>query len=238
MPDGGPGREEIEHIDAIFTALKYLYGFCISDYTPFLQGLDLDGQEKFVLDANNHKELSNPIIDERIQQWRSSERKEMEDLLDVFVTLQDSDGKPLLTPDEIKNQIAEIMILPVDNPLNAIEWAMGEMLNQPEILAKTIEELDRVVGKDRLVWAILSPNGLGRNPKTRPDPLKYDAERHLIEGVVVLTEHDFKVRNFQHRKAWMCSSFAWKCHDYDVASQNASVLYLDSSSECYQDCSH
>ncbi|KAF2284030.1 hypothetical protein GH714_018182 [Hevea brasiliensis] len=121
-------------------------------YTPFLQGLDLDGQEKFVLDANKTiRNYQNPIIDERIQQWRSSERKEMEDLLDVFVTLQDSDGKPLLTPDEIKNQIAEIMILPVDNPLNAIEWAMGEMLNQPEILAKTIEELDRVVGKDRLV---------------------------------------------------------------------------------------
>ncbi|KAF2284010.1 hypothetical protein GH714_017938 [Hevea brasiliensis] len=93
---------------------------------------------------------------------------------------------------------------------------MGEMLNQPEILAKTIEELDRVVGKDRLVvphvamedtvigdyfipkssWAILSPNGLGRNPKTRPDPLKYDAERLLIEGEVVLTERDLRFVTF------------------------------------------
>lgn len=43
------------------------------------------------------------------------------------------------------------MIEMVDNPSNAVEWAMAEMINQPDILAKACEELDRVVGKDRLV---------------------------------------------------------------------------------------
>lgn len=39
----------------------------------------------------------------------------------------------------------------MDNPSNAVEWAMAEMLNQPKILEKAVEELDRVVGKGRLV---------------------------------------------------------------------------------------
>ena len=43
------------------------------------------------------------------------------------------------------------MIATVDNPSNAVEWALAEMINQPEILEKAIEELDRVVGKERLV---------------------------------------------------------------------------------------
>lgn len=30
------------------------------------------------------------------------------------------------------------------NPSNAIEWAMAEMINQPKILNKAVEELDRV----------------------------------------------------------------------------------------------
>ncbi|KAL5823939.1 hypothetical protein ACOSQ4_021839 [Xanthoceras sorbifolium] len=44
------------------------------------------------------------------------------------------------------------MIATVDNPSNnAVEWALAEMMNQPEILQKAIEEVDRVVGKERLV---------------------------------------------------------------------------------------
>ncbi|KAK1557092.1 hypothetical protein Q3G72_017794 [Acer saccharum] len=45
----------------------------------------------------------------------------------------------------------ELTVATVDNPSNAVEWALAEMINQPKILGKAIEELDRVVGKERLV---------------------------------------------------------------------------------------
>ncbi|XP_047326579.1 phenylalanine N-monooxygenase CYP79D16-like [Impatiens glandulifera] len=44
-----------------------------------------------------------------------------------------------------------MMVASIDNPSNAIEWAIGEMINQPETLAKAVQELDQVVGKNRLV---------------------------------------------------------------------------------------
>ena len=43
------------------------------------------------------------------------------------------------------------MLAGVYSPSNAIEWAMVEMINQPEVLSKLVEEIDRVVGKERLV---------------------------------------------------------------------------------------
>lgn len=43
------------------------------------------------------------------------------------------------------------MLASVDNPSNVIEWALAEMINQPEILSKATEEVDKVVGKSRLV---------------------------------------------------------------------------------------
>ncbi|GMI69161.1 cytochrome p450 79a2 [Hibiscus trionum] len=43
------------------------------------------------------------------------------------------------------------MIAAIDNPSNALEWALAEMLKKPETLPKAIDELDNVVGKDRLV---------------------------------------------------------------------------------------
>ncbi|XP_038697883.1 valine N-monooxygenase 1-like [Tripterygium wilfordii] len=150
--DGGPGPDEIKHVKAVFTAINYIYSFCISDYLPFLRGLNLDGQEKIVKDANKTiRDYQNPIIDERYEEWRTGQRKQMEDLLDVLITLKDDDGKPLLTPDEIKNQAAELMIASIDNPSNGVEWTMAELINQPELLKRATEEIDRVVGKDRLV---------------------------------------------------------------------------------------
>jgi tyrosine N-monooxygenase len=39
----------------------------------------------------------------------------------------------------------------IDNPSNAVEWALAEMVNNPELLAKAVEEIDRTVGRERLV---------------------------------------------------------------------------------------
>ncbi|MED6152240.1 hypothetical protein PIB30_089996 [Stylosanthes scabra] len=43
------------------------------------------------------------------------------------------------------------MMATLDNPSNAVEWALAEMINQPELLEKAIDELDMVVGRDRMV---------------------------------------------------------------------------------------
>ncbi|XVE86065.1 hypothetical protein DITRI_Ditri18aG0006600 [Diplodiscus trichospermus] len=150
--DGGPGHEEEEHVESLFTVLMHLYSFILSDYIPWLRALDLEGHEKVVSEAmrivNGYHD---PLIDERVQEWTEGKRKEPEDLLDAFISAKDSDGKPALSVEEIKAQCSEIMLATVDNPSNAAEWAMAEMINQPETLQKATEEIDRVVGKDRLV---------------------------------------------------------------------------------------
>ncbi|KAE9598894.1 hypothetical protein Lal_00022405 [Lupinus albus] len=150
--DGGPGFEELEHVEAIFTVLKYLLGFSISDFMPCLRGLDLDGGVRELKKAVTiFKKYHDPIIEERIQQWNNGRKTNEEDLLDILISLKDANNNALLTIEEIKAQIVEVMIATVDNPSNALEWGLAEMLNQPEILKKAIEELDNVVGKGRLV---------------------------------------------------------------------------------------
>ncbi|KAF3339182.1 Tyrosine N-monooxygenase [Carex littledalei] len=44
-----------------------------------------------------------------------------------------------------------MFIANVDNPSNAVEWILAEMMNNPEILEKATKEIDNVVGKERLV---------------------------------------------------------------------------------------
>ncbi|XP_068669230.1 tyrosine N-monooxygenase-like [Aristolochia californica] len=150
--DGGPGREEVEHVDALFTVLSLLYAFSVSDYMPCLRWLDLNGHEKTMKKAiktvNKYHDM---VIEQRIKEWRNGRKKEPDDLLDVLISVKECSGKPLLTTEEIKAQTADLIYAAVDNPSNAVEWALAEMLNEPEILRKAVEEVDRVVGKDRLV---------------------------------------------------------------------------------------
>ncbi|CAL4942929.1 unnamed protein product [Urochloa decumbens] len=152
----GPGPDEVEHVNALFTLLNYVYSFCISDYFPVLRGLDLDGHEKVahgVMAVLNR--LHDPIIEERLHEWstlrKHGEKREMRDFLDVLVSLEDSEGRPLLSFEEIKAQTAEIMFAIIDNPSNAVEWALAEMVNKPEVMEKAMHELNTVVGKGRLV---------------------------------------------------------------------------------------
>ncbi|KAK9080291.1 hypothetical protein SSX86_000049 [Deinandra increscens subsp. villosa] len=149
MEDGGVGEEETEHVDALFIVLKYLYAFCISDYFPWLRGkADLDGHEKIMRTAiETVRKYQDPLVDERIEMWNNGDRKEKCDMLDVFINLEN----PKLTPEEIKAQILELMIATIDNTSNAIEWAMAEMINEPSTLKRAAEELDQVVGRERLV---------------------------------------------------------------------------------------
>ncbi|KAK3143064.1 hypothetical protein QOZ80_4BG0357570 [Eleusine coracana subsp. coracana] len=151
-PNGGPGPLEVEHMDAVFTVLGVLYAFCISDYLPWLVGLDLDGHEKIIKKATETvNRLHGTIIDERWRQWKLGERQELEDFLDVLISLRDPQGNPALTMEEVTVLTLDIAIATVDNPSNAVEWALAEMVNNPELLAKAVEEIERVVGRERLV---------------------------------------------------------------------------------------
>ncbi|PNX90438.1 cytochrome p450 [Trifolium pratense] len=106
--DGGPGFEEVEYVDAIFTLLRYVFAFCVSDYMPLLRGLDIDGHEKKVKDAMSIvNKYNDPIIERRIEKWKDGSKTsaaDAEDLLDILISLKDANNKPLLTSEEIKAQ--------------------------------------------------------------------------------------------------------------------------------------
>ncbi|KAD4385576.1 hypothetical protein E3N88_25745 [Mikania micrantha] len=124
MDDGGPGDEEIEHVAALFAIMKHHFAFCITDYFSWLRRkTDFDGHEKKLRTAIEVvRKYQDPLVNERIQMWKMElERRN------------------------------ELMIATIDNPSNAVEWTIGEMITKPMILKRAIEEMDRVVGRDKLV---------------------------------------------------------------------------------------
>lgn len=106
MADGGPGIEEKEHVDELFTILSYTYGFAIGNFVPWLEVLDLDGHKKIITNAiKNVRKFQDPRIDERVKMWELGFKREEKDILDVLINLKNSENKPLLSVREIKAQI-------------------------------------------------------------------------------------------------------------------------------------
>ncbi|KAG9158732.1 hypothetical protein Leryth_013634 [Lithospermum erythrorhizon] len=150
--NGGPGPEEIDHVDSLFTILQYINGFSVSDYLPWLRSFDFGGQENTLREAlGNIKKYNDPEIDQRINMWKKGLKTTEDDVLDVLICLTTSDGSPLLSPSEIKAQILDLMLAAVDNPSHATEWALAEMINEPSTLERAVEEIDKVVGTKRFV---------------------------------------------------------------------------------------
>nr|QWK52284.1 cytochrome P450 79C1 [Isatis tinctoria] len=161
--DGSLGPMEKEHFDAIFKALDCFFSFYIADYYPLFRGWNLEGEEVVLREAVDViAKYNKMIIDEKIKLWReTSEDYDAEkdkndvsvikDWLDILFTLKDDNGKPLLTPQEITHLSVDLDVVGIDNAVNVIEWTLAEMLNQRGILEKAVEEIDMIVGKDRLV---------------------------------------------------------------------------------------
>ncbi|KAK3188474.1 hypothetical protein Dsin_028035 [Dipteronia sinensis] len=142
-----------KHDDVIQEAMAMLGSFSAADFFPhvgwiidFLTGLHARREKCF----HEFDEFYQMVIDEHLDPHRPV--PENEDTVDSMLRLlkNQSDGR-ILTQDHIKAILMEIMVATMDNPSNAVEWAIAEMINQLEILEKAIEELERDVRKDRLV---------------------------------------------------------------------------------------
>lgn len=126
----------------------------IGDMIPWLSWLDPQG---YVGRMKRLSKMFDRFIEHvlrehnerRLQEGKAFVPKDMVDLL-----LQLADDPTLEVPingDGVKASVLELIAGATDTSAVTVEWAMSELLRKPHVLAKVTEELDRVVGRDRLV---------------------------------------------------------------------------------------
>ncbi|KAK1560518.1 hypothetical protein Q3G72_027556 [Acer saccharum] len=123
----------------------------IADYFPFLQSFDPQGIRKRI--TTNIEKLLNifdGIIDERILAREKTMSKESKDLLDSLLNLAEENSSQLSLT-SIKHLLLDLFLAGTDTTTGTVEWAMVELLHNPEKLTKAQTELRLVLGKDGLV---------------------------------------------------------------------------------------
>ncbi|KAF8722917.1 hypothetical protein HU200_022055 [Digitaria exilis] len=148
--DGGEGAREFKEM---VVELMQLAGvFNVGDFVPALAWLDPQGVVRRM--KRLHRRYDD-MMDRIIREREAAE--EGKDLLSVMLArmrqhqpLADGDDTRINETD-IKALLLNLFTAGTDTTSSTVEWALAELIRHPDVLAKAQEELDAVVGRDRLV---------------------------------------------------------------------------------------
>lgn len=154
-------RKEFEKFyEHIFWALGT---FIIDDYIPYLSFITtLQGWIPRLKEIRQFSDdIGAKLADLDKHRQRAQDRKIGEDyvpdFVDVLLTAKMEDGKPL--PDmNIKMILMDMLIAGIDTIANTVEWAMAELMKNPTLMKRAKDELDEVVGLNRIVQEADIPN--------------------------------------------------------------------------------
>ncbi|PON97293.1 Cytochrome P450, E-class, group I [Trema orientale] len=159
---GSAGPQEAMEFMHITHELFWLLGLIyLGDYLTIWRWVDPYGCEKKMREVEKRvDDFHVKIIEEhRKRKAREGKRTGSEgeengdeiDFVDVLLSLPGEDGKEHMDDVEIKALIQDMIAAATDTSAVTNEWAMAEVIKHPRVLRKIQEELDSVVGRDRMV---------------------------------------------------------------------------------------
>ncbi|XP_059451689.1 cytochrome P450 76T24-like [Corylus avellana] len=124
----------------------------VADYFPILRFVDPQGvRRRTTIYFRKCFRTLDGIINERLQLRASSKgSKASSDILDSLLDINQDDNSEL-SSDDIRNLLLTFFLAGVDTISTTVEWAMAELLRNPEKMGKARKELEEVLGKDGLV---------------------------------------------------------------------------------------
>ncbi|XP_061955828.1 cytochrome P450 93A3-like [Populus nigra] len=131
--------------------------FNLSDFIWFCKNLDLQGFGKRLKEVRKRFDTMTERIIKEHEEVRkikkeTGEGDSVKDLLDILLDLSEDDSSEMkLTRENIKAFILDIFAAGTDTSAVTMEWALAELINNPNILERAREEIDSVVGQSRLV---------------------------------------------------------------------------------------
>ncbi|KAK9097253.1 hypothetical protein Sjap_022750 [Stephania japonica] len=156
-------KEEALRFRHMVSETFYLMGASnFADFLPFLRWFDLQGLERRMAVAHKERDaFMQGLIEESRERARNKtnvndgemnkmESKRKQTLLDVLLENQVHDPK-YYTDQTIKGIISNLLTAGTDTSSATMEWALGLLVNNPRVLKKARDEIDAVIGNQRLV---------------------------------------------------------------------------------------
>ncbi|XP_057955719.1 cytochrome P450 93B2-like isoform X2 [Malania oleifera] len=139
----------------------------VSDFIWVCRRWDVQGFRKRFTDIRRRYDaLIEEIITEREGVRKKLKRigdgggeEGVKDFLDILLDIiEDENSEMKISRVHIKALILDFFTAGTDTSATAVEWTLSELINHPAVLERAREEIDRVIGRTRLVEESDSPN--------------------------------------------------------------------------------
>eukprot|EP00257_Ricinus_communis_P022343 XP_015582042.1 licodione synthase [Ricinus communis] len=158
-------ESEAEIARTVIREVTQIFGeFNVSDFIWFCKNIDFQGFRKRIDHTfNKYDGLLEKLITEREKQRKKNKsdgvKHEAMNFLDIMLdVMEDETAEMKLTRDHIKALLLDFLTAATDTTAVTLEWALAELINQPQVLAKAREEINRVIGNERIVQESDNPN--------------------------------------------------------------------------------
>ncbi|KAK9129060.1 hypothetical protein Syun_017857 [Stephania yunnanensis] len=147
MSDEGVIDEQgLEFKAIVANGLKLGASLAMAEHIPWLRWMFPLEEEAFAKHGARRDRLTRAIMDEHTRARQTGGAKQH--FVDALLTLQQ---KYDLSEDTIIGLLWDMITAGMDTTAISVEWAMAEVIRNPRTQEKAQEELDRVVGLDRVM---------------------------------------------------------------------------------------
>ncbi|XP_028772127.1 cytochrome P450 CYP736A12-like [Neltuma alba] len=154
------GRNRDDQFDLkglVSKAMRLGGAFNLADFVPTLGAFDLQGITRQLKETSEAlDEVLEKILKEHEQAFNERRGKQNDDLVDILLSLMhqplnDDEQNFVITRHNIKGTALEIIFASFETTASTINWALSELLRDPRVMKKLQDELETVVGMDRMV---------------------------------------------------------------------------------------
>ncbi|KAL5541020.1 hypothetical protein UlMin_042593 [Ulmus minor] len=118
----------------------------LSDYFPLLKKIDPQGvRRRMGINFKKIIDLFDGVIDERLRVREARDCIMNNDMLDTLLNIAEESGE--LNRTQINQLIMVLFVAGTDTTAATFQWAMAELLRNPEILSKARAELEQIIGR-------------------------------------------------------------------------------------------
>ncbi|KAL4203303.1 hypothetical protein AMTRI_Chr01g103360 [Amborella trichopoda] len=135
-----------EFKDIVATGLKLGASLAMAEHIPWLRWMFPLEEEAFAKHGARRDRLTRAIMDEHTRARESGSAKQH--FVDALLTLQEQYD---LSEDTIIGLLWDMITAGMDTTAISVEWAMAELIRNPRVQAKAQEELDSVIGHERVM---------------------------------------------------------------------------------------
>ncbi|KAL6190555.1 hypothetical protein ACLB2K_036949 [Fragaria x ananassa] len=123
----------------------------LADYFPLLRMLDPQGiRRRLTYYFQKTVDIFDQMIYQRMESRRGDNYITTNDMLDILLNISEDKKEDIDMP-ETQHLFLDLFAAGTDTSSATFEWAMAELLRNPEVLSKAQAELDQVIGKGKLV---------------------------------------------------------------------------------------